>query len=69
MNIPQHNTYTSSTSDNNITPQLQRQQPSTRNYDPTPEYSTQTTPHTSPQQGSSNTHVTNIPQIQSTLHF
>ena len=72
ININQDNTSTVSTSDTNITPQFQTQQPSPRNYDPPPippQYSTQTTSHNPPQQGSSNTPVTNLPQIQPTVPF
>ena len=52
----QDGTSTISTSDTNISPQPQTQQPSSRNYDPPsipPQYSTQTLSHTSPQPGSS----------------
>ena len=61
---------TITTSDTNITPQLQTQLPFPRNYDPPsipPQYSTQTLSHTFPQPGSS-TH-TNVPQNQLTVQF
>ena len=53
----QDNTSPLSTSNTHITQHLLAQQTSPRNYDPPPlpsQYSTQTTPHNSPQQGSSN---------------
>ena len=58
---------TISTSGTNITPQLQTQQPSLRNYDPPsipPQYSTQTLSHTSP-----HTSHTNVPQRPLTVQF
>ena len=59
---PNHdNTFNLSTSETQITQEFQTQQTSPPNYDPPPlpsQYSTRTTPHTSPQQGSSNTHTT-----------
>ena len=62
----QDNTSTLSTSNTHITQPLQTQQTSPRIYDPPPppsQYSTQTTPHNSPQQD------TNAPQIQPTVQF
>ena len=66
----QDGTSTISTSDTHITPQLQTQQPSPRNYDTPsipPQYSFQTLSHTPPQPGSS-TH-TNVSQSPLTVQF
>ena len=65
----QDNTSTLSTSNTHITQEFQTQQTSSRNYDPpllSSQYSTQTTPHNYPQQGSSNTKTTNTVQFQTT---
>ena len=66
MNIDQNqdNTFTLYTLDTTVTQQFQTQQPSPRNYDPPPQYFTQTTPHNSPQQASSNTNATNTLQVR-----
>ena len=61
-----------STSKTQIIQPFQTQQPSPRNYCPPPppsQYLTQTTPHNSPQQGSSNTHGKSGPQFQPTVQF
>ena len=63
-----------STFDTAVTQPFQTQQPSPRNYDPLPlpsQYSTQTTPHNSTQQGFSNTNGTNTLQVHSgtVTHF
>ena len=63
---------TSKLSNTTVTQQFQTQQPSPRNYDPPPlplQYSTQTTPHNSPQQGSSNTNGTNALQVEPETQF
>ena len=69
QNTNQDNTSTLSISNTTIIQAFQTQQNSLRNYDPpplSPQYSTQTTPHNSPQQGSSNTQTTNTVQFQTT---
>ena len=72
-NIPQNtnqdNNSILSTSNTNITQPFQTQQPSPQNYDPPPlppQYSTETTPHNSPQQSSSNTETMNTVQFHTT---
>ena len=72
QNTNQDNISTLSTSKTHITQPFRTQQPSPRNYDPTStqsQYSTQTTPHNSPQQSFSNTHGTNAPRFQPTVQF
>ena len=66
----QDNTSTLSASNTHLIQPYQTQQP--RSYDPSPppsQFLTQTTPHISPQQCTSNTHATNAPQIQPTVQF
>ena len=66
-NPNQDNTSTLSTSNTLTTQELQPQQTIQPNYDPPPppsQYSPLTTPHNSPQQGSSITQVTNTVQFQ-----
>ena len=68
----QVNTSTLSTLDTTVTQQFQTQQPSPRNYVPSPlppQNSTQTTPHNSPQQVSSNTNDIKTFQVHSDTHF
>ena len=67
-NTNQDNTSTLSTSNTCTTQELQPQQTIQRNYDPPPpsHYSHLTTPHLSPQHGSSNTQITNTIQFQTT---
>ena len=58
--------------DTTVTQHFQTQQPSPRNYDPPPlppQYSTQSTLHNSPQQGSSVSNGTNTLQVQSNTQF
>ena len=65
----QDNTSTLSKSYTNITQPFQTQQTSPQNYDPPSlplQYSTQISPHNSPQQGSSNTQTTNTVHFQTT---
>ena len=69
QNTSQDNTSTLSTFNTNVAQPFQTQQTAPRNYNPPPlslQYSTQITPHNSPQQVSSNTQTTNTVQFQTT---
>ena len=71
-NPDQENISTLSTSNTHLTQPLQTQHPSPRNYDPPPpplQHSAQTTPHNSPQQGSSHTQNLTTLQTHPTVQF